>query len=124
MREQTPTTEPKKFYRVNHETSEQGLWYDFKGQFTGLIHNALAFCKNSALRMEFDPEIVGFLSAADTLDNLFVWFTREDIIELQKRGFYIYEYVTADYKWYDRFSHWIINQNNSTQGQKIVLESA
>lgn len=37
----------KLFYRVcNHET-EQGLWYSFNGNFTGLIHNEFNFCKNN-----------------------------------------------------------------------------
>ena len=29
----------KTFYRVANTETEQGLWYDFKGQFTGLIHS-------------------------------------------------------------------------------------
>lgn len=28
----------KVFYRVANTENEQGLWYDFKGKFTGLIH--------------------------------------------------------------------------------------
>lgn len=59
-----------KFYRVCHKETLQGLWYDYKGQFTGLIHNDFNFCANKDLEMDFDPEIVGWLSATDTLENL------------------------------------------------------
>jgi hypothetical protein len=34
--------------------------------------------------MDFDVELVGWLSATDNLEELFNWFTKEDIVELQK----------------------------------------
>jgi hypothetical protein len=33
--------------------------------------------------MDFDVELVGWLSATDNLEELFNWFTKEDIVELQ-----------------------------------------
>lgn len=35
----------KKYYRVCHKDTFQGLWYNFKGEFTGLIHGQLNFVK-------------------------------------------------------------------------------
>ena len=58
--------EIKKYYRVCHKDTLQGLWYDYKGNFTGLIHDQFNLCKNNELRMEFDDEIVGWLSATDS----------------------------------------------------------
>ncbi len=37
------------FFRVSHENTEQGLWYDFDGHFTGLIHSRFSFCQNHEL---------------------------------------------------------------------------
>lgn len=99
------------FYRVaNHET-QQGLWYDYKGNFTGLIHDKFNFCTNNKLPMPYDPNIVGWLSAAETLDELFNWFTPNDIKELEKHGYRIAIYEAYEYKRYN--NHWVIKQNNS-----------
>ena len=53
----------KLYYRIAHEETQQGLWYDSKGNFTGLIHNEFNFCMNTNLPMPFDPDLVGWLSA-------------------------------------------------------------
>lgn len=111
----------KKFYRVcNHET-EQGLWYSFNGNFTGLIHNEFNFCKNNELKMDFDPELVGWLSATDSLETLYHWFPQEDIIRLQSNGWFIYVYESNNYKFYERFQHLIIHQASSKIVEKIIL---
>ena len=62
-----------KFYRVCNTETEQGLWYDFKGNFTGLIHNDFNFCVNNKLEMGFDDELVGWLSATPDLETLYTW---------------------------------------------------
>lgn len=106
-------SEPKIFYRVGNLETSQGLWYDTQGIFTGLIHNEFNFCKNNELKMDFDPELVGWLSATDTTTHLFEWFPREDIINLQKQGWFIHVYEAVDYKFYERFQHLIIKQETS-----------
>lgn len=111
----------KKFYRVSNSETHQGLWYDFTGKFTGLIHNEFNFCKHKDLEMDYDPELKGYLSATDSLDSLFEWFPKEDIINLQKQGYYIHVYETDDYKFYERFQHLVINQNKSKLIEKIQL---
>lgn len=110
---------PKKFYRVCNPATEQGLWYDFDGKFTGLIHDRFSFCTNSKLPMDFDEELVGWLSATDTLEGLWHWFSREDVEELQKHGWFIFEYEATSYKFYDRFQHYVICQNTSKNIGKI-----
>lgn len=111
----------KLFWRVCNTKTKQGLWYDFNGTFTGLIHDRFKFCMNSTLKMDFDDELVGYLSATDVYDDLFKWFSKEDILKLQARGWFIHEYTTEDYKFYDRFQHYVINQNNSKLVKKIIL---
>jgi hypothetical protein len=105
------------YFRVCHKDTLQGLWYTYGGEFTGLIHNEFGFCQNNALRMDFDEEIVGWLSAVETLDNLFHWFTQKDINELQKHGWYIHEFEAEDVKFYERFQHTVIKQGTS----KVVM---
>lgn len=109
----------KLFYRVANTQTEQGLWYDFKGNFTGLIHGKLNFCKNNELPMPFDPEIVGWLSATETLDDLFNWFSESDILELEKHGYSIVLYEATEYRFYN--NHWIIKQDSSTLKECVSL---
>ena len=109
------------FYRVCNTDTQQGLWYCFKGLFTGLIHKKLNFCINSKLEMDFDNELIGWLSATDSLENLYQWFTKEDILKLQEHGWFIHVYESNDYKFYERFQHLIINQDKSKLLYKITL---
>lgn len=111
-----------KYYRVCNKKTLQGLWYDYKGQFTGLIHEEFSFCTNNKLEMDFDPEIVGWLSATDSLASLYKWFSRKDIVALQKHGWYIHEFEAVDVKFYDKFQHLIIKQKTSKVIQIINLE--
>lgn len=111
----------KTFYRVCSPETEQGLWYNFDGSFSGLIHSDFSFCVNSTLRMDFDPELVGWLSAVENLDDLWKWFSQEDVKELQKRGWFIHEYSVTAYKFYDRFQHFVICQETSKVVRKIEL---
>jgi len=110
----------KLFYRVGTDSTE-GLWYDKDGNFTGLIHGPFSFCTNSKLEMPFDHEIVGFLSVADSLEHLYQWFPRKDILKLQTAGFYILEYSATDWKFYESFQHNVINQHTSILTNKLIL---
>lgn len=99
----------------------QGLWYDYNGEFTGLIHNKFNFCTNSELRMDFDQEIVGWLSAVEELDHLWKWFIKEDVKRLQEHNYHIFQFECDEHKFYDRFQHIIINQAKARPTQKIIL---
>lgn len=101
----------KKFYRIANLETKQGLWYDTDGNFTGLIHTKFDFCKNKDLPMPFDENVIGWLSATDTLEDLFNWFTVQDIEKLQEYGYFITIYEATDYRFYH--NHWVINQNTS-----------
>lgn len=103
----------KTFFRVCNLDTEQGLWYNTDGSFSGLIHDEFNFCQNKDLVMEFDEDVVGWLSAVEKLDDLWCWFTKGDILKLEKHGWFIAEYETDVYKFYDVFSHYLICQNQS-----------
>jgi hypothetical protein len=111
----------KTFFRVSNIESEQGLWYDRKGNFTGLIHNKFDFCANSSLRMDFDEKLRGYLSTTDEFNTLYRWFTKEDILRLQNHGFFIHEYEAHDYWFYEPFQHWVVNQESSIITKRIIL---
>ena len=111
----------KIYYRVCHKDTLQGLWYTFNGDFTGLIHNEFNFCQNKDLKMDFDEEIVGWLSATESLESLWQWFSKEDIIELQKYGWYIHEFEAKDCRFYERFQHFVIKQESAKVLKVIEL---
>ena len=111
------------YYRVCHKDTLQGLWYDWKGRFTGLIHEEFSFCLNNKLEMDFDEEIVGWLSAVKNLEDLWAWFTKEDIAQLQEHGWFIHEFHAEDVKFYDRFQHTVIKQDTSKVIKIIVIEN-
>lgn len=110
-----------KFYRVCNIDTQQGLWYDYSGKFLGLIHDEFSFCSNSSLRMDYDEELVGWLSATQSIDDLYKWFTVEDIIELQTRGWCIHEYDVRRFWFYEPFQHFVICQETSVPVRKIML---
>lgn len=101
----------KLFYRIGTCDSKQGLWYKPDGTFTGDIHSKYNFCKNANLQMPYDENIAGYLSATDSLGDLFNWFPMEDILELQKFGFKIFIYEAEDFKVVN--NHFVINQKTS-----------
>lgn len=109
----------KIFYRVSNHDGE-GLWYDQYGNFTGLIHTKFNFCVNNRLPMPFDEDIRGYLSAAQTLDELWIWFPREDVLKLQKHNVYISVYSATDYK--EHSGHWVINENSSVFEGNLILD--
>jgi len=100
------------FYRVGVDTAE-GLWYTPEGEYTGKIHDEFSWLKASELKMPYDKEVVGYLSVADSIEDLYKWFDKEEIIRLQKLGFKVYEYEATDWKFYEPYQHNLINQKTS-----------
>lgn len=77
--------EKKQFYRVTNLETKEGLWYNLKGEFSGIIQNKFTFCKNKDLNMDFDDNFLGYMSAVDSLDLLFLWFTKEGIFSTRSK---------------------------------------
>lgn len=83
------------FYRVCNLEAEKGLWYDPNGEFSGFIHERENI-RTGQIRMDFDEELVGWLSAVPNLDDLWRWFSREEVIELQTHGFFIHKSISFE----------------------------
>tara|TARA_R110000851_G_scaffold47424_1_gene115039 strand:- start:19719 stop:20075 length:357 start_codon:yes stop_codon:yes gene_type:complete len=115
------SADKKQFYRVANIKTNQGLWYDFEGNFTGLIHNELDFCTNNELPMPYDKDIIGWLSATDTLENLWFWFTKEDIAQLEEHGYYITLFEATDYRFHN--NHWVIHQETSVVIEQLPIKT-
>jgi hypothetical protein len=45
------------------------------------------------------------------VEDIFHWFSREDIIRLQDFGFFLYEYEATDYRQHQ--NHWIFEKNTA-----------
>lgn len=63
--------------------------------------------------MDFDEEVSGYLSCTESLEDLYKWFSKEDLKSLKEHGYEIYLYSSEDYTYYDRFEHYLINQKTS-----------
>ena len=111
--------ETKIFYRIANTETNQGLWYDIEGNFTGLIHSKFDFCANTKLPMPYDENIVGYLSTTDKLVDLFNWFTKDDIIKLEEYGYFITVFESDDYLTYE--NHWIIKQDSAKIIERILI---
>jgi len=107
----------KTFFRVGDISTGQGVWYDNKGHFTGLIHDKFSFCMNKDLKMPYDEKIIGYISVVDSLENLYNWFSKEDLELLKNYNYGILEYKATDYKRHD--NHYIINAKTS----KLISEA-
>lgn len=111
----------KLYYRVANKNTGQGLWYDSAGNFTGLIHGEFNFCVNNQLTMPYDEDLVGWLSATDSLDDLFLWFTTDDIEALEEHGYFITVYSAELAKTYK--NHLVICQHTSVVKERLLLSS-
>jgi hypothetical protein len=111
----------KLYYRIAHEATHQGLWYDSKGNFTGLIHDKFNFCMNTDLPIPFDPDLVGWLSATDSLEDLFNWFSKDDIKQLEEHNWFITVYEADKVKQYK--NHLVICQETSKVKEIILIET-
>lgn len=117
----------KIFYRVANIETNQGLWYDWDGKFTGLINNRFDFCANKDLPMPYDKELVGWISAVDELEQLWFWFTKNDVYRLQQNGWYVYVYQTERWKMYDydeEVSHTVIDKESSTPILRVIINDS
>jgi hypothetical protein len=117
----------KLFYRVANIETNQGLWYDYDGSFTGLIHTKFNFCASSELPMPYDSELFGWISATDDLEKLWFWFTKEDVYKLQSHGWYVYAFLATDWKMYsydDKISHTVIDKTTSIPFMRIEINDS
>jgi hypothetical protein len=102
--------EKKVFYRVEGSDNHKGLWYDRDGTFQNRIANIYPPCKNGDLPMPYDDKVLGYLSAVDRIEDLYYWFSKEDLINMANHGFVLKKFESEDYIFYD--THWLISVNS------------
>ena len=74
---------------------------------------------NTNLPMPFDPNLVGWLSATGSLEDLFNWFSKEDIERLENYGWFITVYEAEKVKQYK--NHLVICQETSIVKERLSL---
>lgn len=106
----------KFFYRIGHSDSGNGLWYDRDGNWTGLAIDKYQLQSNQ-IPMGFDKNIQGWISVTDSVDDLYKWFTREEMGVLANHG---YEVICFWLDFYDNrykkykvpgtdVEHWLVH---------------
>ena len=102
--------EKKIFYRVEGIDGFKGLWYDKDGNFKNRIKDVYPPCKNGELPMPYDEKVIGYLSCVEKLEDLYYWFSEEDLASLESHGFVLKKFESEDYIFYD--THWLISVNS------------
>lgn len=99
-----------RFYRIQHPEG-LGLWYNTSGEFKEEIAKMDVACKD--LEMGYDEQCAGgYHSATDSLKSLFEWFSPEEIVDLQKLSYFINVYDSEDFKFCDKYNHWLFSKHN------------
>lgn len=102
-------------YRVANHANQNGLWYNQSGEFINDIQKFELL--NKDLPMDFDPSIVGWLSATDNLPELDRWFPVEDRELLSLAGYGTYEYEVSDFRQVD--GHVVFQKSAVIQVRRI-----
>jgi len=96
--EVTRIARPGKLYRVGRRLDSEGLWYDAKGNETGLIHT-IKGAAAAALPMGpsdvFKLDNTTWQSVTNSLLNLKNWFSLEDMRQLIEREYELLEIETT-----------------------------
>ena len=79
----------KKIFRVEHPDTNTCLWYNSNGEFINNIKkdNQLSKFTCNQLPMDIDENIKGWFSGTETVQDLFKWFSPEEMLVLQSKGF-------------------------------------
>ena len=89
-----------KIYRVESDT--HGLWYNVDGSYNGFIVDKMINAQCRDLPMGFDPNMVlggqAWISAADSMEQMLNWVSREDALQLEAAGFQLNEYEVSEFR--------------------------
>lgn len=94
------TTEIKKVFRIEHPTDRDGMWYTKEGLLRKKIHilcpNGIA--KDFPMPLNLELHRKGghvWQSAGKSVENMNLWFTALDAINLYNNGFKLFEFETT-----------------------------
>jgi uncharacterized protein (DUF2225 family) len=88
-------------FRIEHEITKDGMWYDINGIFTNKIQ---IICPN-ALAKDFPMDYNEIYKAHNTIwqssgksiENMNEWFSKQDAINLHNAGLKLYELDVQNY---------------------------
>ena len=88
-------------FRVENPLTKQGLWYGEDGVFNPFI-KTLSNALSKDLPMNFDPafkaEGLDWISGCDNLPDMQNWFSKQDLQELEGRGYRLYQFNVNRYR--------------------------
>ena len=94
---------PKWLYRLESLNPENGLWYDSNGKLVWGI-GEIPNCETKNLPMGYDERYQkdgrDWFSACSNKDDLTHWFSFENALELERRGFVFVKYLATEYAEY------------------------
>lgn len=87
-----------RLYRVENPLTKAGLWYNEAGRLTEVV-KTLDNYRNADLPMAWEEHMAGgWHSAVDDLPTLKNWFNVEEMTELERRGYGVYEFDVSSYR--------------------------
>lgn len=105
-------------FRVENQTSMQGLWYDTNGNFRPLV-TRLADGKARDMPMDMDPTYgLGgrrWYSACESIPALSCVFSLDDVIELEGLGYSLYRFEVSGFRtndWHALFAREDVQQQS------------
>lgn len=109
-------------FRIENQSSYQGLWYDKNGSFQPLI-DRLADGKARDMPMGFDPDFGAdghrWYSACESIPALSCVFSLGDVIELEGLGYSLYRFGVSRFRTNDW--HALFTREDVVDQQKVDL---
>lgn len=88
-----------KAYRVEDPVGKHGLWRDFDGTINPVFkYLSVGKCKDMPMEGSdfYRHDGKQWFSATDTPEKLKEWFDIMDVIEMERLGYYVYEFEISD----------------------------
>ncbi|MGW9405368.1 hypothetical protein ACWGQ2_15515 [Arthrobacter sp. NPDC055585] len=106
--------EPQRtLFRIENQQSMAGLWYDGDGRFTEYV-KTLDHGQCRDLPMPFDPGLAGgWFSACSEVAQLQSWFSPEDLAQLARRGYGLYEIRVSEAECRETGGHFVFRRENA-----------
>lgn len=103
--------------RVENPNTGEGLWYNTWGDFTEYV-KTLADGQCRDLPMPYNEDIAGgWYSACDNFKDMSNWFSPEDLLQLEARGYGLYHVLVPDTDVREVDGHVVFRRENATLHQ-------
>lgn len=106
-----------KIYRIENPVSKHGMWYKEDGTFDPFIYK-LTEGISKDLPMLFNPEHkeggIDWCSAGSSIEQMNMWFSPLDALELMQNGYNLYEMQVTTFK---KMEHEVLFSRDSIVSQ-------